>query len=305
MASFRDVLSMSVVPRSRALTPRYERPRGIQFSRSFDFYPWALDRNYEYLLAITPALHGTDIVSRFKGQSAPEVSTMSMRASDLDQPLFDELITRWRRRYSTGPERWEDVALMRSLNMANQASQLPALSDTTMLDVGRMVALWVSAFEILVHPGPGLRSDVTAVCDQLERVPWELRENRLKNLRCREKGKTVRRALPSWLYHQLNSARNDFLHGNEISKRSLSLLRAKRSLDNFAAPLYRLALTAFLDLQWKGPIPTGASADVIAEYISSRMEFRRQQSDSEVAVAMARGHQPDRLRPKRRKTKKT
>lgn len=48
---------------------------------------------------------------------------------------------------------WDDVALTRSLNMAYHASLLPAGTDTTFYDVGRIVSLWVSAFEILVHPG--------------------------------------------------------------------------------------------------------------------------------------------------------
>lgn len=39
--------------------------------------------------------------------------------------------------------------------MATQASQLPAGLDTTLYDLGRIAALWVSAFEILTHPRKG------------------------------------------------------------------------------------------------------------------------------------------------------
>ena len=145
---------------------------------------------------------------------------MKISTTDLDQQLFDELAKRWRQNYGTRKSTWEDMALMRSLNMAHQASQLPAGIDATLLDYGRLVALWVSAFEILVHPGPGGTANQWGVYELLEKIPWNMRENRLRNLKCRarRKGSFDRRPLPSWLYQELNRARNDFLHGNPINK---------------------------------------------------------------------------------------
>jgi hypothetical protein len=303
VASFRDVLSMSVVPRSRALSIQYDRALGVQFARAFDIFPWIIDKHYEHLIAITPAMMALHDVSKFKGQTSPEMSPVSLSKSDIDEPLFDELVVRWRRRYRATKADWGDIALMRSLNMAHHASQLPAPSlDATMLDVGRLVALWVSAFEILIHPGGTGKANQWGVYDQLEQVKWLVRRNRARNIKCvAKKPKTFeRRQLPSWLYQQLYGARNDFLHGNPIHKRRLRLKHTNRGLLDFAAPLYRLALTAFLDLRFKDPSPPMTDAKALAQHWSQQWDFNHYQRDVEVAVAMARGHKPDGRRRSRK-----
>lgn len=291
LASFRDVLSMSVIPRARARSIEREHLRGIHFSRAFDFYPWMIDKNYEYLIAITPAMMALHDVRKFNGQAAPEIDCKTMPISDLDQPMFDELSKRWRRCYSSKKLAWEDVALMRSLNMAFQASQLPASLDATILDYGRLVALWVSAFEILVHPGPGGFASQWAVYTLLEKAPWIRRDIRKRNLKCRarKKGDFERRPLPIWLYQRLNDARNDFLHGNPITKRRLLLPGTNRNLMDFAAPLYRMALTSFLSLRWKGEIPPMEDKKAFAQAHSDRWHFERYQREAEYAISASRG----------------
>ena len=72
---------------------------------------------------------------------------------DIDFPLARELLNRWIVRFSEDAVEWKDKALFRSLNMANEAGRIPALTAATFYDVGRSLALWVSAYEILAHPG--------------------------------------------------------------------------------------------------------------------------------------------------------
>lgn len=309
MASFRDVLSMSIVPRAHARGIQHDHSRGIFFSKAFDIYPWVIDKDYEYLIAITPAMLALHDVRKFRGQAAPEISDMKMSTTDLDRPLFDELAKRWRRNYGSRKPAWEDVALMRSLNMAQHASQLPASLDATILDYGRLVALWVSAFEILVHPGPagGGIANKWQVYKLLEKKRWKMRENHTRNLKCRagKKGSFDRRPLPSWLYQQLNDARNDFLHGNPIKKRRLLLPGTKRGLVDFAAPLYRMALTSFLDLGWKGELPPMEDSKAFARACSERFTFDRYQSEVEVAIAMSRGYEPSHAAARRERRRRT
>ena len=157
LASFRDAVALSVVTRSRAFEIVHPRGHRINFSNSFWLYPWSPDKDYEDLIADTPGLLGLHEVTAFKGQSSSEISVMTLTEYDVDEPLLTALLDRWRRRYAGRRPQWPDRALFRSLNMANQASQLPAGVDTTFYDVGRLIALWVSAFEILAHPGRGNR----------------------------------------------------------------------------------------------------------------------------------------------------
>lgn len=291
MASFRDVLSMSVIPRARARSIQGTFSSGILFSEAFDFYPWTLDKNHEYLIGKTPGMMGMHEVKKFKGQTASELTHMKMSPTDLDQPLFSELIKRWRRKYGAGKPDWTDIKLMRSLNMAHQASQLPAYLDTTFLDYGRLVALWVSAFEILVHPGPNSEDGANQwkVYNQLEDAHWIVKANRVRNFKFRNNNKLERRLLSSWLCRKLYSVRNDSLHGNPINKRRLRL-PGGLNLENFAAPLYRMALTSFLDLRWKGALPPMQDAKALARACVEKWDFEHYQREIEGAIAMSRGH---------------
>jgi hypothetical protein len=88
----------------------------------------------------------------------------------------------------------------------------------------------------------------------LERVSWNLFE-------CRDSiydpyGNKVgqqKRTLPVWLYGELNRARNDFLHGNKITDHRLIVAPGKRALNLYTAPLFKLALTGYLDLRMDRP----------------------------------------------------
>lgn len=70
-------------------------------------------------------------------------------------------------------------------------------------------------------------------------------------------GKTkVKRTLASWLVETLYVCRNDFLHGNPVDRSTLLLATPQRTIFEYAAPLYRIALTAFLPLTYDAPIPS-------------------------------------------------
>ncbi len=310
LVSFRDVLSVSIVPRSRARTIKNERLRGIYHSKAFEFYPWVIDKDCKDLIAVTPSMMAFHSVRKFGGQVAPEISDTKFLLTDLDQTLFDELVKRWRRSYRSRKPAWEDVALMRSLSMAHQASQLPAPIAATIHDYGRQAALWVSAFEHLVHPGPnrGGRANQWKVYKLLDKSPWKMKENRTRSLKCwisKEENTFDLRPLPGWLYHRLNNVRNDFMHGNPIKKRPLHVPGTEHNLLDFAAPLYRMALTSFLDLQWKGELPTEGDANAIARAFEERHKFHHYQHDFEVALAMSRGYEPGHVIARRERRRRT
>jgi len=274
IASFRDAIALSVVPYNRAAELVYPRGHRISFSHSFWLYPWMVDRNNEYLIANTPALLALHEVSEFHGQSSPEMSHMRLGQSDVDQPLLRLLLSRWQRCYGTSRPLWPDIALFRSLNMAYQASQLPAGADTTFYDVGRLIALWVSAFEILAHPGEG-RSGLFAVYDLLDRVAWEHQRSKVRRYAAYEANRRTagRRRIANRIYGEIYQARNDFLHGNPVSPRRLTIRSSGRSLFNYAAPLYRLALTGFLPLSWNRPSPPMENSEEVGRYLAEHMEF--------------------------------
>jgi hypothetical protein len=70
-----------------------------------------------------------------------------------------------------------------------------------------------------------------------------------------QKVKVPRRSLPCWIYGELYQARNDFLHGNRVSVKTLSPTGAKDGLFWLAPSVYRLALTGFLKLSVDRNLP--------------------------------------------------
>lgn len=213
----------------------------------------------------------------------------SLTEYDVDGPLLGRLMDRWIATYETNDPDWSNLALFRSLNMAHEASRAPGSATVSVYDVGRLLALWVSAFEVLVHPGEGGRADLESVYEVLLRGGWETRFCRElvhKAYGGREPNPPSRNA-PCWIYGELYKLRNSFLHGNSVKDISLSPPSGKAAYDFYAAVLYRLALTVFLDLTWKSKLEP--SADQVARITDmfDRDNFLEHQLRYEHAVCTA------------------
>jgi hypothetical protein len=96
IASFRDAIALSTVGYNRALEIVHPHGHRICFSNSFWLYPWMLDRHNENLIANTPGMIALHEVSAFRDQSTPEMPHMILSDADLDRPLLEALLARWR-----------------------------------------------------------------------------------------------------------------------------------------------------------------------------------------------------------------
>jgi hypothetical protein len=153
--------------------------------------------------------------------------------------------------------------------MANIACQLPGVADATMYDVGRTLALWVSAFEILAHPGRG-KSDLAAVYGLFDRLAFHDRNVKAKRYFSFDpnRKKMSRGSLARWVYYELYRARNDFLHSNPVEPARLRPTGSRTNLLNLASPLYRLALSGFLSLAFSEPkVPASDAAGFVARHL--------------------------------------
>jgi hypothetical protein len=153
VAGFRDAIALSFVCKARALRMIYRLPRYFQFSSWFDFYPWITTIDYSGIIGNSPALTGWHQADKFRGQTTPGLPYTVLSMSDSDDALLHSLLGEWTRRFITQKDKWRGIALFRSLNMAYAASQLPSGPDMTHYALGRSVGLWISAIEILAHPG--------------------------------------------------------------------------------------------------------------------------------------------------------
>lgn len=295
IASFRDAIALSVIPHGRAHALLYPHQHRIEYANTFSFYPWMIDKQYDEVLMRTFGFTGIHELRRFKGQSSPELFISTLRRSDdIDEPLLEKLLERWRIRYSAKQSTWRDQALFRSLNMANQACQMPATVDVTHYDMGRSLALWVSAFEILAHPGMG-RSGLRAVYNLLESVDWDCKASRPRRFLSYEDGRyATRRPMASWLYGEIYQLRNAFLHGNPVDPKDLMLKvrtsagTSKRWLFHYPAQLFRLALTSFLPLTHSRELPPVSDVVAFTHASNAIWKFYRFQRTFEEALHTSR-----------------
>lgn len=288
LGAFRDAVSMSAIASSHSRVLTWRRPAGIQFSDAFDIYPWGLGNDWgEHLYAFTPAITGIHEVAKHRGQSAPALGMRMLGQSDLDEPLLAELLRRWHDCYGVGNESADHRRLFRALDMARAASRMPGGADSTFYDGGRAIALWVSAFEILAYNG---HADLRRVLALLNRATWKhkaLQAHDHAVYRGPDKP-AIKTNTAGKVYSALNRVRNAFLHGNPVTPNILHLPRCEISALQFAAPLFRMALAAYLDLRFRDVMPDFvADADGASHFITDKMNFEAPQRQAEEAILVA------------------
>jgi hypothetical protein len=265
ISGLRDALCASAVPYAIAWVLKYRRTSfDPLFSNSFAFYPWTLDRLSDGMHASTPAMLAVHDVNEFAGQANPEIMYRALQ--QVDEPLLGKLLERWEACFSAPEPAEADIALFRSLNMAYHAMQTPFTTAGTEYDTGRLIALWVSAFEIIGHVGGNDVSsrDVNRVlCGNRPRDEW------VQTHRCA--------TFHNWLYLRIAKVRNAYLHGNPQLENLLMLPGAHYDLSKYAAILYRMLLTQFLGLQHELVFPTDKDAPDYAQQFakacSEHIEF--------------------------------
>jgi hypothetical protein len=240
-----------------------------------------IDKNYEHIVFENLSVIDTHLVERLKGQTFPDHSYASLMDTNLDKPLLVELLGKWTRRFSGTTPTWADLALFRSLNMANEAAKIPTSTAASFYDVGRSLSLWVSALEILAHPGGTGKSSPQLVLKFFRSLKWVKPDATHATHRKLSK-------CANMLCDEVYSLRNAFLHGNQVSPRELLFKDTERPMIDYAACLYRLALTSFLSLT-EPALPTSieGQTDFITYLGSDLAQYRRSQDRFEDALLTA------------------
>jgi hypothetical protein len=225
---------------------------GTLYSDYFDFYPTTISKDGKYASTVSSALNAFGEPGNIHGQTSPELPSTEMWGAQYDEDLVGVLAEVWKELY-VGTKRFKREAntLFRSLQVAYGAAAMPRGNVSSIYDWGVRVAAWVSACEILAHPkasrGTG-NTGFMAVKELLEREVWSRHELRRRKYCITYAGKRHNVNLVVKLYMELYQARNDFLHGNPVSRRHLFPFRnAKRPVLPHLAPLiYKTALLGYL-----------------------------------------------------------
>jgi hypothetical protein len=252
------------------------------WSDYFDFYAFTATKDDD-LMASSVASTEVDLPGDFVGQRAPHLPSSDRINFRTDLPVLDGCLRNWDRRFIQDRREWKTRVLFRSLEMATQASRVPAVGTRkpTIHDIGASIALWVSAFAVLSHQRSG-KANLMTVLDLLAKAEWEDTGLKATRFKVKYQGKTSKINLIQKLYCELYRARNDFLHGNPVTPGKLfPMSRWGGPTLLHAAPLiYRAALMGFLPFKR----PPAKKGDVAAQ-VAAYMTVSRTQSRYERAVA--------------------
>jgi len=285
VGSFRDAICISAIVSAHARTLSWKRSVGILFADAFDVYPWFPRPDDEKRLsAFTPAVAAIPEVKQLRAQPSPALGRRELSIVDCDRVLLNGILTHWENHCVNHTETVEDRRLFRSLEMARAASKMPGGSDATLHDSGRAVALWVSAFEILAHDG---HSDLGRVLALLSRVDWRSKKMKIADRTVCHKKKAIQTNVAGGVYKVLYDTRNKFLHGEPVTRKTLRVSPCNKQALHFAAPLFRLALTAYLNLVPSKAVPDSVDTPDYARFISERIGFYKPQCEAEDAMLMA------------------
>jgi hypothetical protein len=252
------------------------------WSDYFDFYSFTATKDGKDLIAKSMASNEADIPDDFAGQRSPHLPNPDRLHFGTEEVILKGCLPYWRKCFVRGRWSWRTRVLFRSLEMACQASRVPAVWTRmpTIHDLGVGISLWVSSMEILSHPGRKGRADLGTVIGLLSKAHWYDLKLAARRYHMKLGKNQLRVNRICKLYKELYRARNDFLHGNPVKHGKLVPSgKAKGLLLPHIAPLiYRAGLVTFLsegNQRWRKSI----GRDPMAE-----RALMRQQEKYEKAV---------------------
>ena len=258
---YRNAFALSTIIRGYEHGFAFKWKAGPLYSDYFDFYPITFSKKTGLFRSITP--DGRSINYRdqpFKGQTSPGLTFVG-KPLQLTDNFFIRLENIWKNTFigQKKLQKWTTLALFRSLEMAYRATAMPIKNRSNISDIGVNASLWVSAFEILTHPGGRGLANPDTVLDLLGKYNWFHKSLKAKRYILRkDKKRIVKGTLAQKIYCELNATRNDFLHGNPIEPKRLHPYKRKKTplITSLAPLIYKVALLTFLE-QFNDPKAMG------------------------------------------------
>lgn len=248
ISSFLDIVIACVVLDVRARTVTWRRNVGPFYADSFEIYPWMIASDGERLVAQNAALWAVHELDKFRGTVSAAVPVQEVGQEPAHPRFFKQLHAIWKSHFVDGRDDWTLRAILRSLKMATSALRLssPTGSTESFYDYGRILSLWVSAFEILVHPGSTGNATRQKVLDLLKTISWQSQMMQEATHQADFGGGNVGNVqLANALYVKMNDLRNDFLHGNPVEPERFRLDNGTWIL-SYPAAIFRMALSTML-----------------------------------------------------------
>lgn len=260
------------------------------YSDYFQFYPYCASPMGGVVFQ-SSMVQGWADDTNISGQCLPEIYKVSRQKFFVEEKLWGTLLKAWELFYINKKLNNELLPLFRSLETSYQALYSPSDQFTSIYDIGNKIALWISALEIITHPGV---QQITKEKVAENFLLFDFNDKKyFKWKRYTRKTKKGTRyiSLIEKPCYELYSARNNFLHGEPVSIGDLHIFKDKKRgrLDIVGIFLFRIALLIFLKKLFpdtNSDIPLDQKSyskwlnseegkGVIAELISRHIEDRK------------------------------
>lgn len=217
--SFRNAAAIATLSHCRAHAIASDGQWKPLYSDFFDFFPRVPSGDEKYVVSLDGPVRSLDEPKKWHFQPSPLIGNPQSFSVSRDEQLWYLLLRSWEKRFLKGYGNPALRHVFRSLDVAYHAARYPADGLTSLGDAGIRIGLWVSAIEILCHPGTG-KINIGMIIQELGNISWQ---NALLNKRSYSItiGQIKMRVnFLQRLYKRLYDVRNSFFHGNRISRTS-------------------------------------------------------------------------------------
>lgn len=246
IVAFRNVIALSVIL-DGWIPIIFSKHLNIYSTLYSDFYDLFPMNGYsdKFYFVNSPALSNIISNAKIKFQSNYALPDTNNFYLFFDDKLINALFNILEKYFIKKNKVHSYSSLFRSLQVVFSACKMPTDNISTFYDYGIKVGLWISAFEILFHPGGVGKIGYKDIIKELNK--YELLNPKIKN-KLYSINNNIKTNIIGLVYNEIYNARNDFYHGNNIDENRLYIFKKKKFplITHIAPIIYLIALYVFL-----------------------------------------------------------
>lgn len=245
--AFRNAAAISTLVRSRSRAIAEDGQWEPLYSDFFDFFPLTPSDDEQYIVSLDMPVRNLDEPKKLHLQPAPWIGDPSSFSVRYDRQLWRSLSSAWERHYRLKKASPALRQIFRSLDVAYHAGRFGTDGLRGTSESGIRIGLWVSAIEVLVHPGTSVSFE--EVHQALGKLAWQDRMLERRPYSISRKGSKIKATFIQRFYKRLYDVRNAFFHGNKVTDRTLYFNKpcTAGSLEMNAVLIYVALLNAALE----------------------------------------------------------
>ncbi len=245
IVSFRNIVAISTILREW-IPNILSGDSGIDsvlYSDYFDLFPLSSYGDKYYTIS-TPASNSLVGNAKVKYQRNYVLPKLNFFHIDTNDEILNSLLKLWNEHFIKRRNN-KRVSLFRSLQIVYSACKMPVDNFSTIYDYGMKLGFWVSAFEVLFHPGKNNYIGYRDILKKLSEVKFKLS---ILNRKMYKIDNLLKSNVVGKAYKEIYDNRNAFFHGNTVKFNDLNLHKSDKypSLTAIAHIIFLISLYSYL-----------------------------------------------------------